>query len=128
MSQNRGNPNPPNRKFDGKTFKGGAPKGSNNRVKNKPWRDALKRVVDKDPDALDKVAVMLIKAAQNGDMQAVRELGDRLDGKAIQQVDSKIEVNQPQTDIPPRAASVEEWVERRKGDLGAAAGTATIRH
>lgn len=59
--------------------------------KTKPWRDAIMRAVSrretgKDPQALEKLADKLIDAALSGDMQAIKEIGDRIDGKPAQAV------------------------------------------
>ena len=45
---------------------------------------AIKRREDKDPQALEKLAEVLLNKASDGDMAAIKELGDRLDGKAVQ--------------------------------------------
>jgi len=50
------------------------------------WRDAIRKALAQDRGALERVAVTLVKAAEAGDMVAIRELGDRLDGKAVQAV------------------------------------------
>lgn len=67
---------------------GGAPKGSRNAAKNGAWRraveTALKRYEDdivKRGDALDKIAEKAIAMALAGDLEAMREIGNRLDGK-----------------------------------------------
>lgn len=60
--------------------------------KNKPWREALDRAIaQSDGQKLRKMADALIKRALQGDVPALKEIGDRLDGKAIQQVESKVE-------------------------------------
>ena len=66
--------------------KAGAPKGNQNGVKN-PWRTMLESVVSKSPLKLRQVAETLIDAAIAGDIQAIKELGDRLDGKPRQAVE-----------------------------------------
>lgn len=54
------------------------------------WADALRRAIkrreEKDPQALERLADVLLRKADDGDMAALKELGDRLDGKAAQQV------------------------------------------
>ena len=54
------------------------------------WFNAIKRAIkrreDKDPQALEKLADVLLNKAADGDMTALKELGDRLDGKAALQV------------------------------------------
>ena len=59
------------------------------RKAEKPFKDALRMelaAAGEDQKALRKVAKVLIKKAQDGDMQAIKELGDRIDGKVAQQV------------------------------------------
>lgn len=68
-----------------------APKG-NQYARNKGiWKDAIRRALAKNRDALDACAAQLVAAAMNGDLPALKELGDRLDGKASQPVEGKIE-------------------------------------
>ena len=60
------------------------------RSQEKLWRAALLRAVHRKTDekdqekALERVADACVKAALNGDMQAIKEIGDRLDGKPVQ--------------------------------------------
>lgn len=66
----------------------GAPEGNQNSSKNnRLWADTIKRAVTQsDATRLRRIAEALITKAEDGDMSAIKELGDRLDGKAIQQV------------------------------------------
>lgn len=64
----------------------GAQPGNDNAGKGKKWKDAIHYALAQDKQALQKVAIALISKAQEGDVSAIRELGDRLDGKAIQEV------------------------------------------
>ena len=56
----------------------------------KPWRDAIKRAVNRhvagegDPKALEKLADKLVDLGLAGDTSALKEIGDRLDGKPAQ--------------------------------------------
>jgi hypothetical protein len=45
---------------------------------------AIKRREESDPQALERLADVLLNKASEGDMAAIKELGDRLDGKAVQ--------------------------------------------
>lgn len=60
------------------------------RPKDKPWADALRLVVNReDADgkrALMRIAEKCVASAESGDLQAIREIGDRLDGKVPQAV------------------------------------------
>lgn len=67
-----------------------APIGSNNFAKNKPWADAIARALARKAEGkengLNLVADQLVNAALNGDQWAIKEIGDRTDGKAAQSV------------------------------------------
>lgn len=63
--------------------KSGNPGG---RPKEKPWRDALNMALkDGDGLRLRRIADAVVTLAETGDMQAIKEIGDRLDGKPAQQ-------------------------------------------
>jgi len=63
----------------------GRPIGSMN--KEKPFNDALRIALRSRPLALRRVADQLLDKAEEGDLGYIRELIDRLDGKAVQVVD-----------------------------------------
>lgn len=76
----------------------GAPEGNDNASRGCDWRDAIRRALAKkgkdiDGDAaafrkgIDAVAEKFIEAASNGDAWAMKELGDRTDGKPVQAVE-----------------------------------------
>lgn len=78
---------------------GGQP-GNNNARKNKPWREAIAWALKKHKlsqtdraQALRDIATSMIDKALDGDMTAMKELGDRLDGKAPQDVTIDSTVN-----------------------------------
>ena len=50
------------------------------------WRDAIRKALAQDKQSLEAAAVKLIECATNGDLAVIKELGDRLDGKALQNV------------------------------------------
>lgn len=63
-----------------------APKNPAGAKSDKIWRDAVMRAVrrrdsDEDPQALEKLADVLVATAMAGDVVALKEIGDRLDGK-----------------------------------------------
>ena len=66
----------------------GAPVGNTNGAKqNRIWGDAVRRVVaQNDSQKLRDLAEKLVSLAEAGDVAALKELGDRLDGKPAQQV------------------------------------------
>lgn len=62
-----------------------APIGNKNAVKNKVWSDAIRRAVMQGK-RLDKLAEAIITAAEGGDISALKEIGDRLEGKVTQTI------------------------------------------
>lgn len=71
----------------------GAPIGNTNAAKGKVWKAAIERALDKRgksrADALADLAGKLLDKAEEGDIAALRELADRMDGKAVQQIDAE---------------------------------------
>lgn len=66
----------------------GAPVGNTNAKDGRIWRDAIRRaVLADDGKRLRKIAEALLDKAAEGDVAAIRELGDRIDGKAMQAVE-----------------------------------------
>lgn len=66
--------------------RGGQP-GNKNATKNKLWEDALRRaLLAEDGKKLRTLADKLIERAENGDVQALKEVGDRIDGKPTQTI------------------------------------------
>ncbi len=69
--------------------KAGAPIGNTNGAKARPWAAAIERAINKrslieQRDALDDLAEQLLAKCDERDVSALKELGDRLDGKAKQ--------------------------------------------
>jgi len=69
----------------------GAPEGNHNAAKGKRWRDAIDRALAKRSrvdakEALDELAEKLLAAAENGEGWALKEVGDRIEGKPAQSV------------------------------------------
>jgi hypothetical protein len=63
------------------------------------WREAILRAVKRrdskeDPQALEKLADSLVAKGLEGDIPALREIGDRLDGKPAQPIGGS-------DDLPP---------------------------
>jgi hypothetical protein len=61
------------------------------KAKGRPWRDAIdralkRRVAENDLLGIDKLADALIDKGIAGDVIAIREIGDRLEGKPAQAV------------------------------------------
>jgi|DEB0MinimDraft_3_1074331.scaffolds.fasta_scaffold48834_1 hypothetical protein len=84
-------------------------------AKNKPWSDALRLAVNESgPDGLKrlrKIAEACVNAAEAGDMQAMREIGDRLDGKPAQT-----------TDLTVRRAIAKELADDELADIALGGG------
>ena len=66
--------------------KAGAPVGNTNAAKAKIWQQAIHRHLAKRPKDLEDAAMALFEAAKSGDVSAMKEIGDRLDGKVTQPV------------------------------------------
>jgi hypothetical protein len=68
--------------------KAGAPEGNTNSSRdNRLWRNTIQRAIAQgNGERLRAIAEKLLDKAAEGDMAAIKELGDRLDGKASQQV------------------------------------------
>lgn len=66
-----------------------APLGNKNAVKNRPWSEALNRaLLAEDGKKLRALAEKLIDKALEGDVPALKEVGDRIDGKAMQAIEA----------------------------------------
>ena len=69
----------------------GAPKGNRNSAKARPWAEAIDKALKQSKDGkhtkLRLLAEKIIDLALDGDMQAIREVGDRVDGKALAQIE-----------------------------------------
>jgi len=65
----------------------GAPLGNNNAAKGKLFYDQLRKIAIQNPQKLRQVAESLFAAAEAMEPWAVKELLDRLDGKAVQQTE-----------------------------------------
>ena len=63
--------------------RGGQP-GNNNAKKNKMFYDRIQKHLIQNPAKLEKIVETLVQEAQNGTPWAVKEIMDRVDGKAVQ--------------------------------------------
>ena len=61
-----------------------APIGNSNAVKGKMFYDKLRKVLTQEPQKLENIVKQLITQAEQGEAWAVKEVIDRLDGKAVQ--------------------------------------------
>ena len=78
----------------------GAPQGNKNAAKAKVWEGALRAALAqfeskdiKKGQALRKVAETVVTQALAGNKDAWKEIGDRLDGKAVQPVAGELDMN-----------------------------------
>lgn len=66
--------------------KRGRPTGSKSATR--PWSDAIRRAVArKGKQGLNKLADQLLAKVEEGDMQAIKEFGDRYEGKIPQAIE-----------------------------------------
>lgn len=66
----------------------GAPLGNKNGQKNRIWEEALRRaLLAEDGKRLRSLAETLIIRAEAGDVSALKEIGDRVDGRPTQQTE-----------------------------------------
>lgn len=63
--------------------RGGQP-GNQNGKKNKMFYDRIQKHLIQNPHKLEKIVETLVQEAQNGEPWAVKEIMDRVDGKAVQ--------------------------------------------
>jgi hypothetical protein len=72
-----------------------APYGNKNGVKGKRWEEALRRALSRAGGSvskgLDPIASKVVAAAQAGEIEAIREIANRLDGKPTETVHQTIE-------------------------------------
>lgn len=60
----------------------GAPIGNRNNSKGKIFNDALRRQLIQSPERVAKIIEVLISEAEQGQAWAIKEIIDRIDGKA----------------------------------------------
>ena len=70
---------------------GGAPEGNQNAKKGRDWTQAIRKALahysgEGATAGMEKLARKLIEAAENGDSWALKELGDRIEGKPAQAI------------------------------------------
>lgn len=92
----------------------GRPKGA---WADKAFRDALRIAVmrpaaEEDPKPktkLDEVAIALVGAGKAGDVTAIREIADRLDGKATQIIEATVKDERMVVEAPAPAKDADAW-------------------
>src|SRR6516225_2667421 len=85
----------------------GRPIGSMNR--EKPFNQALLMTLRSNPFALRRIAAKLVEKAEEGELAAIREVADRLDGKPVQMLDRR--------DVPLNQLTDEELLAIAAGAL-----------
>lgn len=81
----------------------------------KPWGAAIKRAVARaceagDQEKLDALADALVAAGLAGDVKAIKEIADRLDGKAPQPVQVAGEVTHSYVAfVPSEKMDLDQW-------------------
>jgi hypothetical protein len=85
----------------------GRPIGSLNR--EKPFNQALLMTLRSNPVALRRIAAKLVEKAEEGELAAIREIADRLDGKPAQVMDRR--------DVPVAQLTDEELLAIAAGAL-----------
>jgi hypothetical protein len=88
--------------------------GSINR--QKPFNDALLLTLRGNPLALRRIAAKLVERAEEGELAAIREIADRLDGKPAQMLDRRDLPVEELTDEELRAA-LARFVREEEDDL-----------
>ncbi len=84
-----------------------APRGNQNAAKAKVWTSAIERVLDSRTKTridkkreLDELAEKLVDLAKAGDLAALKEVGDRLEGKAAQSLEVNANVTRRIAELP----------------------------
>lgn len=78
----------------------GAPLGNKNAAKGRPWHQAIMRALETREKSrtdgkkeLDVLAEKLLTLVESGELNALKEFGDRLDGKPAQAVEMSGELD-----------------------------------
>lgn len=77
--------------------------GNNNGGKNKLWSLAIQKAIRKRSkseqlEELENIAEVLLNKCMEGDMVALKELGDRIEGKPMQSVEMSVHRSQSDMD------------------------------
>lgn len=110
--------------------RGGQP-GNKNASKAKVWTAAIERALEKrtrseQKEALDELAEKLLVQCESGNLQALQELGNRLEGKPTQHVDHSGQVNQTHTVIAVQ--HTDSWATGLFSDPAVAASEESLTH
>ena len=76
----------------------GAPIGNKNATKNRQWHQALDKVLAKEGGSksekyfkLQEIAEKLVEKAKEGALQAIKEIGDRMDGRPHATIEATVD-------------------------------------
>ena len=73
------------------TATSGAPTGNENAKKPRIWSDALRKYAVQNPKVIAKAVESMWLKASDGDVSAMKEIADRLEGKPLQGIEQKTE-------------------------------------
>lgn len=93
---------------------------SGRRLTEKPFRDALimeLNAAGNNHKMLRKIAQALLMNAAEGKMDAIKEVADRVDGKAVQQIEQTVENITYVAELPQVASNSIEWLNSEKPKL-----------
>ena len=79
-------------------------------------RDALKAAIRQEPDKLKRIAKKWLDKAEEGDMQAINSLADRIDGKAVQAIVGDDEYAPVRVLMENEKAALEHYFKTKMGD------------
>lgn len=89
-------------------FKPGQSGNPGGRPKSRPFKEALDRVLATGDYSIDDVVRSLVKEAMGGNVQAAKEIADRIEGKSIATVEVSGDPENPLT-LHPTPATLTEW-------------------
>lgn len=89
--------------------------------REKPWAEALRIELaagGENQRSLRQIAKVVIAQAKSGDMMAIKEIADRLDGKSLQAVESHTTHEICFAEVPAKTGK-DEWLKQYAGASGA---------
>ena len=76
---------------------------------------SLKRVDTENRPAFARIANKLVDMALDGDIQAIKEINNRIDGMPVQQIEQTTE-HKYVAELPSVIAKADEWLQKNKPD------------